>query len=143
MSRGRTAQHLSAGLTLPPNNQISGGRRLSAKTPPAAHRAAAVLRPAAMSLTRRATALGTDYRRVAYRLGPPKAITATARILALLVYRLRRGEITDPGATAYPERHRTRLINRLHRRAHEFGLSLINLETAEVLDLAGVPQSVS
>jgi hypothetical protein len=49
----------------------------------------------------------------------------------------------DPGATAYDQLHRKRLINGLRRRAHEFGLSLINLETGEVLDHALVPQSVS
>jgi transposase len=94
-----------------------------------------------MSLTRSATALGAYYRRLAYRLGQPKAITATARKLAILVYRVLRGEMVyrDPGATAYDQFHRTRLINGLRRRAQEFGLSLINLETGEVLDHAVVP----
>ncbi len=141
MSRWRTEKHFTAWLTLAPNNKVSGGRLLSSKTPPSANRAAAVLRRAAMSLTRSATALGAYYQRLAYRLGQPKAITATARKLAILVYRVLRGEITynDPGATAYLELHRTRLINGLRRRAQEFGLSLINLETGEVLDHALMP----
>jgi transposase len=141
MSRWRTEKHFTAWLTLAPNNKSSGGRLLSSKTQPSANRAAAILRRAAMSLTRSATALGAYYRRLAYRLGQPKAITATARKLAILVYRVLRGEITynDPGATAYLELHRTRLINGLRRRAQEFGLSLINLETGEVLDHALVP----
>jgi transposase len=98
-----------------------------------------------MSLTRSSTALGASYRRLAYRLGAPKAITATARKLAVLVYRVLRADITyhDPDATAYLQLHRTRLINSLRRRAQEFGLSLINLETGEVLDNALVPSSVS
>jgi transposase len=74
MSRGRTEKHFTAWLTLAPNNKISGGRLLSSKTQPSAHRAAAVLRRAAMSLTRSSTALGADYRRLAGRLGQPKAI---------------------------------------------------------------------
>jgi transposase len=145
MSRWRTEKHFTAWLTLAPNNKISGGRLLSSKTQPSANRAAAVLRRCAMSLTRSATALGAYYRRLAYRLGQPKAITATARKLAILVYRVLRGEIAyrDPGATAYDQLHRTRLINGLRRRVQEFGLSLINLETGEVLDHALVPQSVS
>jgi hypothetical protein len=113
---------------------------LSSRTQPSASRAAAVLRRAAMSLTRSATALGAYYRRVAYRLGRPKAITATARKLALLVYRVLRGDIVyrDPGATAYLQHHRARLINSLRRRAQELGLGLISLETGEVLDHAAV-----
>jgi hypothetical protein len=98
-----------------------------------------------MSLTRSATALGAYYRRLAYRLGQPKAITATARKLAILVYRVLRGEMVyrDPGAAAYDQLHRTRLINSLPRRAKQFGLSLINLETGEVLDHAVVQHTVS
>jgi len=145
MSRWRTEKHFTAWLTLAPNNKISGGRLLSSKTQPSANRAAAVLRRCAMSLTRSATALGAYYRRLAYRLGQPKAITATARKLAILVYRVIRGEIVyrDPGATAYDQLHRTRLINGMIRRAQQFGLSLINLQTGEVLHHAAVPQSVS
>jgi transposase len=141
MSRWRTEKHFTGWLTLAPNNKTSARRLLSSRTQPSANRAAAVLRRAAMSLTRSATALGAYYRRVAYRLGQPKAITATARKLAVLVYRVLRGDITyqDPGATAYLELHRTRLINSLRRRATELGLSLINLETGEVLDHAVVP----
>jgi transposase len=145
MSRWRTEKHFTAWLTLAPNNKISGGRLLSSKTQPSANRAAAVLRRCAMSLTRSATALGAYYRRLAYRLGQPKAITATARKLAILVYRVLRGEMVyrDPGATAYDQLHRTRLINGIIRRAQQFGLSLINLQTGEVLHHAAVPQSVS
>jgi len=141
MSRWPSEKHFTGWLTLAPNNKLSGKRLLSSRTQPSANRAAAVLRRAAMSLTRSATALGAYYRRVAYRLGQPKAITATARKLAILVYRVLRGEITyqDPGAAAYLQLHRTRLINSLRRRAQELGLSLINLETGEVLDHAVVP----
>ena len=42
---------------------------------------------AAMNLGRTETALGAFYRRLAYRVGKAKAITATARKLAILVYR--------------------------------------------------------
>jgi transposase len=145
MSRWPTEKHFTGWLTLAPNNKISGKRLLSSRTQPSANRAAAVLRRAAMSLTRSSTALGAYYRRLAYRLGPPKAITATARKLAVLVYRVLRGDITyhDPGAAAYLQLHRTRMINSLRRRAQEFGLGLINLETGEVLDHAVVPSTVS
>src|SRR6202008_170928 len=103
MSRWRSAAHFTSWLSLAPNNKISGGRLLSSRTQPSANRAAAVLRRAAMSLTRSSTALGACYRRLAARLGQPKAITAIARKLAVLVYRVLRGDLTcqDPGASAY------------------------------------------
>ena len=101
MSRWPTEQHFTSWLTLAPNNKISGGRLLSSRTPPSANRAAAVLRRCAMSLTRTSTALGAFYRRLAARTGKAKAITATARKLALLVYRVLSGDLVynDPGAT--------------------------------------------
>lgn len=45
-------------------------------------------------------------------LGQPKAITATARKLAVMVYRVLRGDIVyrDPGAATHLQLHRTRLI---------------------------------
>ena len=87
MSRWPTEKHFTSWLTLAPNNKISGGRLLSSRTQPSANRAAAILRMAAMSLGRTETALGAFYRRLAYRVGKAKAITATARKLAILVYR--------------------------------------------------------
>ena len=98
MSRWRTDKHFIGWLTLAPNNKISGKRLLSSRTQPSANRAAAVLRRAAMSLARSSTALGAYYRRLAGRLGQPKAITATARKLAILVYRVLRGDLAyqDP-----------------------------------------------
>jgi hypothetical protein len=87
-------------------------------------------------LGRTSTALGAYYRRIAYRIGKPKAITATARKLAILVYRVLRGDIdySDPGADAYEAQHRTRTLRNLRNRAQRLGLGLINLETGEVLD---------
>src|SRR6266545_2268765 len=103
MSRWPTEKHFTAWLTLAPCNKISGGRLLGSKTQPSANRAAGILRMAAMSLARTETALGAFYRRLAYRVGKAKAITATARKLAILVYRtLKEGLLyQDPGAAAY------------------------------------------
>jgi hypothetical protein len=77
-------KHFTAWLTLAPHNKISGGRLLSSKTQPSANRAAGILRLAAMNLGRTDTALGAFYRRLAYRVGKAKAITATARKLAII-----------------------------------------------------------
>jgi hypothetical protein len=138
MSRWPTASHFTAWLSLAPNNKISGGRLLSSRTPPSANRAAAILRRCAMSLTRTQTALGAFYRRLAARTGKPTAITATARKLGLLVYRVLRGDITyaDPGAAAYAQRHRAHLLKALRKRAQQLGVGLLDLTTGELLTSA-------
>ena len=123
-TRWPTEHHFTAWLTLAPQNRISGGRRLSSKTQPSANRAAGVLRVAAMSLARSQTALGAFYRRLAVRIGKPKALTATARKLAILVYRTLTGRLVyrDPGAQTYTARQRARLVRRLRQRADTLGL---------------------
>jgi transposase len=137
-SRWPTEKHFTSWLTLAPQNKISGGRRLSSRTQPSANRAAAILRLTAMSIGRTQTALGAFYRRLALRVGHPKAITATARKLAVLIYRsLKDGLIyTDPGAEAYDAQHRTHLLRRLRRRAADLGFALIDVSNGAVVDSA-------
>ena len=121
-----------------PHNKITGGRLLSSATLPSANRAAGILRMAAMSLGRTETALGAFYRRLAFRVGKAKAITATARKLAILVYRTLKDGLVyrDPGAAAYDAQHRQRVIRRLRQRAANLGLALVNRETGELLEAA-------
>ena len=123
MRRWPSEKHFTSWLTLAPNNKISGGRLLSSQTPPSANRAAAILRMAAMSLGRTNTALGAFYRRLAVRVGKAKAITATARKLAVLVYRTLKGEMVycDAGATAYDAQQQQRVLRRLRQRAATLG----------------------
>jgi transposase len=136
MSRWPTEKHFTSWLTLAPQNKISGGRLLSSKTQPSANRAAGILRMAAMSLGRTHTALGAFYRRLAYRVGKAKAITATARKLAILVYRTLRDALVyhDPGAAAYDAQHRQRVIRHLRQRAADLGLVLVDRATGELLE---------
>jgi transposase len=135
MSRGPTEKHFTSWLTLAPHNKITGGRLLSSATL-SANRAAGILRMAAMSLSRTETALGAFYRRLAFRVGKAKAITATARKLAILVYRTLKDGLVyrDPGAAAYDAHHRQRVIRRLRQRAAHLGLALVNRETGELID---------
>ena len=135
MTRWRTEKHFTSWLTLAPQNRVSGGRLLSSRTEPSANRAAAILRMAAMTLGRTQTALGAFYRRLAARIGKPQAITATARKLAILVYRALTGELVyrDPGADAYNQQQRARRLRHLHHRATSLGFDLVNRATGEIL----------
>lgn len=136
MTRWPTEQHFTSWLTLAPTNKISGGRLLSSRTQPSANRAAAILRLAAMSLGRTQTALGAFYRRLAFRVGKAKAITATARKLAILIYRtLKDGLVyADPGADTYDTQHRAHVVRRLRQRAHHLGFSLLDRSTGELVE---------
>ncbi|HSX78772.1 MAG TPA: transposase, partial [Candidatus Saccharimonadia bacterium] len=87
--RGPSVQHCCRWLGRCPQHQISGGKVLSRRVRPGAHRVTVALRLAARSLHHAQSALGAFFRRMQARLGTPKAITATAHTLARLVYRLR------------------------------------------------------
>ena len=126
MSQGPTSKHFTSWLTLAPGNKISGGRVLSSKTRRSANRAAALLRLAATGLSRTDTALGAFYRRLSARVGKAKAVTATARKIAVLFYNtMRYGmQYADPGALHYEQRYRQRAVVNLRRRARALGFTL-------------------
>jgi transposase len=138
MTKWRTAKHFASWLCLAPGNKVSGGKLLSSKTRRSSNRAATLLRIAAVNVGRTQTALGAFYRRLAARAGKAKAVTATARKLALLFYNaIRFGrDYLDPGADYYEERYRGRVIRNLHRRAAQLGLVL-----TEAPAIAGSPVS--
>lgn len=134
-----TAKHFTSWLGLAPHNKISGGKVLSSKTRRTNNRAASLLRLAAVSVGRTDTALGAFYRRLSARVGKAKAITATARKIAVLFYNtLRHGmSYADPGATYYEERYKQRVLGNLQRRAKALGYVLQQAD----LDTAGVAVS--
>lgn len=133
MTRWPTSKHFTSWLTLAPGSKISGGKVLSARTRRSTNRAAALLRIAAVSVGRTSTALGAFFRRLAARAGKAKAVTATARKIAVLLYNtLRHGKAyVDPGANYYEERYRRRTIENLRRRADALGFSLIAAAATE------------
>jgi transposase len=66
------------------------------------------------------------------RVGKAKAVTATARKIAVLFYNtLRHGkEYSDPGASHYEENYRRRVLTNLERRAKSFGYTLQPVPTS-------------
>jgi transposase len=126
LSAWPSAKHFSSWLCLAPNNKISGGKVLSSRTRRSGSRAAALLRLAAVAVGRTESALGAFYRRLSSRIGKAKAVTATARKIAVLFYNaLRHGvDYVDPGASYYETRYRERVVHNLHRRAKAFGFIL-------------------
>jgi hypothetical protein len=128
MSKWPTVKHFTSWLTLAPGSKISGGKVLSSRTRRSANRAATLLRLAATAVGRTQTALGAFFRRLAVRAGKAKAVTATARKIAVLFYNTLRHGMTykDPGACYYEERFRQRTIDNLRRRADALGFTLVH-----------------
>jgi transposase len=126
LGRWPTAHHFTSWLTLAPGCRISGGKVLSAHTRKTKNRVTAHLRLAAVTVGRTNTALGAFYRRLSARIGKAKAVTATARKIAVLFYNAMRFglEYKDPGADHYEQKYRERVVKGLHRRAAEFGFTL-------------------
>ena len=84
-------------------------------------------RQAASTLIRSQSYLGAQYRRRRTRLGAPKAITAMARKLACLFYRLlKHGKpYTDKGAEFYEAKYREQQIRLVLKRARQLGLQVV------------------
>jgi transposase len=127
MTRWPTVDNFTSWATLAPRNKITGGRLISSRTRSSANRFAEVLRMAAMTIGETDTYLGAFYRRKAARIGKAKAITATARKLAVIIYHMiaRGVPFQDPGLQAHDEQHRQRVLKNLRKRAKSLGFQLI------------------
>ena len=78
--------------------------------------------------------MGASYRRLAARIGKTKAIQATARKLAVMIYRaLKYGtDHVERGAAYYARTYQDRLPKSLKRRAGDLGYRLVREETTPV-----------
>ena len=114
-------------LGLCPTDDQSGGRIMKRRTRKVVHRAATALRNAAVTLLRSQSYLGAQYRRLRTRLGAPKAITAAARKLACLFYRLIKNgqQYVDKGTEYYETKYREQQVRILAKKAQRLGFQLV------------------
>lgn len=123
-------KHFASWLRLAPRNAVSGGRPLPGKKGSGgmgATRVSNALRMAATALVRSKSALGAALRRKARHTGMKTAIFATARKLAVLVYRMLRWgqDYVDEGEAAYEKRYRQRTLAHLKTTAKTLGYKLV------------------
>ena len=115
-------------VLLAPNQPTSGGKPVKKKKKAysASSRVAAALRMAALSVRHSQTALGAYYRQIARHKGGDVAVFATARKLAVLIYRMLRWgkNYVDEGVEAYEKRYRQARLRRLTSTARELGYQL-------------------
>ena len=129
-----TEKHFTSWLALCPENRITGGKVKKRGTRKSSNRLATALRLAAQSLHRSNSALGAFFRRIKTRHGTPKAITATARKLACLIYRMLKygAGYVDDGQQKYEQRYQEQQLKSLQRRATALGYQLVSTQTGEV-----------
>jgi transposase len=127
-----TEKQFASWLGLSPTNEQSGSKILNRRTRNVVNRATVAFRNAALTLLRSQSYLGAQYRRLRTRLGAPKAITAMARKLACLFYRLiKHGkQYVDKGVEYYETKYREQQIRSLTKRAQKLGLQLLIPKTA-------------
>lgn len=134
VDRFPSEKHFASWLCLSPNNRKTGGRIRSRRTRRNSHRLTIALGVAAQSVGRSKTALGAFYRRLAARIGPAQANTATARKLACLIYRmLKYGQsFVEQGQEAYEAAYHKHALQRLRKHAHNLGFKLFEPTTGEL-----------
>lgn len=131
MNRWKTSGHFASWLGLSPENKVSGGKKLSSRTRPSANRAAICFRMAAFALSRSQTFLGAFFRRIKAKHGTAKAITATARKIAVIFYQMiKEGEeYVEAGMQQYEEKYQERLVKGMQKRASDLGYILVPINT--------------
>jgi len=123
----RSDKYFTSFLGLCVNKEISGGRVLKNRTKKVQSRAAMAFRMAAQSLKNSNCYLGKFYRRIKAKAGAPKAITATARKLAVIFYNMvtRQEEYKPLDPLSFERKHHDRALKSLIRRAQTMGFDLV------------------
>ncbi len=127
MSKWPTAKNFTAWLNLAPNNKISGGKLLSSRMQKKKNKAGQIFKMAAFSVQRSKNWLALFYHRIKSRSGAAKAITATARKIAVIFYKMIKEKTTfnPPSKEQYLKTFEERQIKKLKKQARQLGLILI------------------
>jgi transposase len=130
MSKWRNARAFCSWLGLCPATNISGGKVLSRRTRRVKNRAKTLLRLMAWAAGKTDTWLGHYYRRLRARKGPSKALTATARKLACIIYHMLKyqDDFVLLDKDQYDERAKVARLRRLKKEAQALGMDLVARE---------------
>jgi transposase len=125
----RNADAFCSWMALCPDNRISGGKVLKAKTRKVPSRLARALRLAAFGLHRAENKMGQLCRRLKGRLGKAEGLTATAHKLARIIYAmiLHQTSYDENNAFKTTQASASRQRKRLEKHAASLGLQLTPL----------------
>jgi len=126
MSRWKDEKHFCSWLGLAPHNDISAGKVLRSRTLKTRNRAGQAFRLAAQAASKTNTEYGVFYRRMRAKMGPKKAMVATAHKIARAVYFMLRDRKPFHSLTVeeYTRRDRDHEIARLTKKATKLGFTL-------------------
>jgi len=130
MDKWSTEKHFVSWLGLSPANKITGGKVFDTRTNKVKNKASMAFRMAALNLSKGKSAIAGFYRRIKGRAGVPKAITATARKLACMFYRLLKygqGYI-EHGIEAYEKKYHETMVINLQKQAARLGFEVTKIE---------------
>ena len=125
LSKWKSEKHFTSWAGLAPGSNQSGRRRKRVRRKKTV--TGQIFREAVMSIAKsKHLALGAAYRRLKSRKGAPIAVTAIARKLAELYYRLlTRGlDYVEEGIQRYEEKYRQQTLRYLEKTAQAFGFAL-------------------
>ncbi len=130
MSRWPSQKHFASWASVAPGTKITGGKVISSRRRSTKSRVGTILRQAVVNVGRTDTAHGAFYRRISARAGKGKAVVATARKTACVVYNLLKhgGEFREIGREEYDKRYRSRRIRTIRKQAKKLGYELIVAE---------------
>jgi transposase len=131
MSKWKTEKHFTSWLNLAPNNKKTGGRIISSRTQKRKNKAGQVFKIAANAVQRSKHWLASFFHRIKQRAGTGKAITATARKIAVIFYRMLKDkvEFKPIPITQYLEMLNQKKIIKLTKQAKMLGYRITpNLE---------------
>lgn len=125
-----TSERFCSWLGLCPDNRVSGGKCLSAKTRKVSNRLAQMLRLAALAASYSHSTLGDYAKRMKARLGKAEGITATAHKLARILYALiTTGRSYDEAkAFAFNLRSKAKNLSKLKKQAKILGMQLVPIQ---------------
>lgn len=113
-----SGQHFASWLRLAPNNKVSGGRVLSSRTPKGSNRLKIALRQAANAIGNlKDTHLSNFFNRIAFRKGRSVAVSATARKLAVILWKMLyyKQPYNPPTIYEYLDQKRKRKVKELQK----------------------------
>jgi transposase len=130
MNNWKTEKHFVSWLGLSPTNKITGGKIFDTRTNKVKNKASLAFRIAAHNLGRGQSAIAGFYRRIKSRAGVPKAITATARKLACMFYRLLKygQDYVERGVAAYERKYNEIMVTNLQKQATKLGFNVVKIE---------------
>ncbi len=124
LRRFPASRHFTSWLRLAPNNKISGGKVMSSRVQKGSNRLKVALRNAAYSIAKlKDSPLNKFYKRIAFKKGSTKAITATARKLAVIIWNMITKKVPYQAQETYVylDQKRKQLAN-LRRKMIKLGL---------------------